>query len=233
MTSSNLLDWSNRQLRWPRALEDRAGFRHSGFRLAYSDCQRGSTGPEVTVESARGTIAFVDACRSIRILATMTKDEADKLKLEKASFYFREFSGKRNFAPPTDQSTWYQLINVELANGGKLFGDDVGVIKAWTHPGAKEIALTPYVIAEIKRVVGAHEWQEHYNAAMWVGKAIAQVVGLDPVDDKPAIERALKALLASGALKRTPGKTANRKPTMLVVPGEDAPVQQTAQPPGE
>jgi hypothetical protein len=35
----------HRQLRWPRALEDRADFRHPAFRLAYSDCQGGSTGP--------------------------------------------------------------------------------------------------------------------------------------------------------------------------------------------
>jgi hypothetical protein len=151
----------------------------------------------------------------------MTKEEADKLKLKNASFHFREFSGKRNFAPPSDQSTWYELLNVLLDNS-KLFGDEVGVVKAWAHPGAKDIELTPYVIAEIKRVVGAHEWQEHYNAALWVGKAIAEVVGLDPVADKSAIERALKALLASGALKRKPGKTSQRKPTMFVVPGEDA-----------
>ena len=69
------------------------------------------------------------------------------------------------------------------------------------------------------------------NASMWVGKAIAQVVGLDPVDDAPAIKRALRALLASGALKRKPGKTPQRKDIMFVVPGEDAPVEAPAQPP--
>jgi hypothetical protein len=42
---------------------------------------------------------FIDACRSVRIRETMPKDQAKKLKLE-PGYYFREFSAKRNFAPP-------------------------------------------------------------------------------------------------------------------------------------
>jgi RecA-family ATPase len=84
-----------------------------------------SGGGERTVESARGASSLIDACRSTRILETMTDREATTLKLEKgkgAKFYFRGFSGRLTFAPPIEKSTWYQLFNIELDNGGALFG---------------------------------------------------------------------------------------------------------------
>jgi hypothetical protein len=181
---------------------------------------RKSGGGEVTVESARGALAFVDACRSVRVLETMTRAEAEKLKLKTGAFHFREFSGKRNFAPPTDQSTWYELVNVTLDNSA-LFGDDVGVVTAWLHPGAKQVELNPYLIGEIKKVVGANEWRDDIRATMWVGKAVAPVLGLSPVDDVVVVKRVIERLINSGVLKRVPGKTGSRHPTMLVVPSDD------------
>ena len=181
---------------------------------------RKSGGGEVTVESARGALAFVDACRSVRVLETMTRAEAEKLKLKTGAFHFREFSGKRNFAPPTDQSTWYELVNVTLDNSA-LFGDDVGVVTAWLHPGAKQVELNPYLIGEIKKVVGANEWRDDIRATMWVGKALAPVLGLSPVDDVVVVKRVIERLINSGVLKRVPGKTSGRHPTMLVVPSDD------------
>ena len=38
-------------------------------------------------------------------------------------FYFRSFNGKRNFAPPADQSDWFKLESIDLRNG-----DNVGVV---------------------------------------------------------------------------------------------------------
>jgi hypothetical protein len=184
---------------------------------------RKSGGGEVTVESARGALAFVDACRSVRVLETMTKAEAEKLKLKTGAFHFREFSGKRNFAPPTDQSTWYELVNVELDNAGGWIGggDAVGVVAAWVHPGAKQVELTPYHISEIKKAVGANQWRYDVRADMWVGIAVAPVLGLSPIDDVVVVKRVIERLIGSGALKRVPGKTRGRHPTMLVVPGDD------------
>jgi hypothetical protein len=191
---------------------------------------RKSGGGEVTVESARGALAFVDACRSVRVLETMTKAEAEKLKLKTGAFHFREFSGKRNFAPPADQSTWYELVSVTLNNGvgedamvvdDRLLGDAVGVVTAWAHPGAKQVELHPYHIGEIKKVVGANEWRDDIRAAMWVGKAVAQVLGLSPVDDASVLKRLVEKLIANGALKRKPGKTRERKDAVFVVPADD------------
>jgi hypothetical protein len=61
---------------------------------------RKGNGTEATVESVRGAQAFIDACRSVRVLDTMAKEEAKKLGVL-GGYYFREFSGKRNFAPPS------------------------------------------------------------------------------------------------------------------------------------
>jgi hypothetical protein len=187
-------------------------------------------GEEITIESIRGATAIVDACRSSRILVNMTKAEADKLHHNQKDprFYFQEFSGRRTFAPPAHEATWYELASITLDNS-PLFGDDLGVVTPWLHPGAKEIELEPYIIGKIKEVVGANQWRDDIRANMWVGKAVAQVVGLDPVDDASALKRAVQALLRSGALKRVPGKKGNREPTILVVPGDDAPDQQPGQ----
>jgi hypothetical protein len=97
---------------------------------------RKSGGERVTIETTRGAIAFVDACRSARVLETMpTKEHAELVEVQPemlpAGFYFRAFNGKRNFAPPADQSDWYKLESVLLRNG-----DNVGVVTAWQYPAS-------------------------------------------------------------------------------------------------
>jgi hypothetical protein len=88
---------------------------------------RKSNGEGATVDSARGASSFVDACRSVRILETMTKAEAEKWDIQNPRKYFKEFNGKRNFAPSADDSDWFELVSVMLDNGG-MFGDDIGVV---------------------------------------------------------------------------------------------------------
>jgi hypothetical protein len=80
-------------------------------------------------------MAFVDSCRSARILQTMTAKEHEQVAkvqpgLRPPGFYFRSFNGKRNFAPPADLSDWFRLESVELRNG-----DNVGVVTPWVYPG--------------------------------------------------------------------------------------------------
>jgi hypothetical protein len=58
-----------------------------------------------------------------------------------AGYYFRCYNGKRNFAPPADQSDWFELKSVTLRNG-----DDVGVATVWPYPGTL-ISLTPETVA--------------------------------------------------------------------------------------
>ena len=184
---------------------------------------RKSGGEEASVESARGAIAFVDACRSVRILETMTKNEATKLKLQEgtSSRYFREFLGKLNFAPKEDQSTWYKLENVLLENAGALFGDEVGVVTRWTHPGAEEPKLSPDIIQKIRKAVG-HElvWRNYVTAEMWIGEAIAPVLDLNADADMYEVKKAVKKLIEMNVLKKVRGKNAKREEKWFVVAAE-------------
>jgi hypothetical protein len=182
---------------------------------------RKAGGGEVTIESARGAQAFVDACRSVNVMEIMTKEEAKKSGIEeqRRKYYFRAFSGNLNFAPPMDQSDWFEFKSMNL-NNGPLFGDDVGVATSWTHPGVKKADLSPGTIAEIKRAVGTEQyWREHQLAAVWVGKAIAPILGLD--HDETGVQmlkKTIKELITMKALKTSPGRDSKRRePTMFVV----------------
>ena len=103
----------------------------------------------------------MDACRSVRILETMTKEEALKLKLEHSSYYFRAFNGKLNFARPVEQSDWFRFENVALDNH-PVFGDEVGVATHWVHPGTLEAVLSDITLIQIKAEVGQDPiWREN------------------------------------------------------------------------
>lgn len=182
-------------------------------------------GEEASSESARGARAFVDAIRAVRVLETMTKEEAKKLNIENPGYYFSSFSGKRNCAPPASDSTWYRSENVELNNGGWLFGDDVGVVTSWTHPGAQDLDLTPERIIAVQREVAKVRWREDVRADMWVGKAVALALGLDAIDDR--VKKVLKRLIRDQFLRFEPGKDENYHDRCFVVvgpgPGPSAP----------
>lgn len=164
-----------------------------------------------TVDSARGASSFIDACRSVRVLETMTKEEAAKQKIDNPKRYFRAFSGKLNFAPPTDKSTWYWLVSVPILNGSMDYfsadggngGDDVGVVEAWELPSMVDVEVTPEQLAAIKDAVkqGNGEWRDDMRAEMWVGKAIAPVLGLDADDAKPKLRKLIKKLVGENELK--------------------------------
>jgi hypothetical protein len=156
----------------------------------------------------------------------MTAEEGKKQKIGNYRQYFRAFSGKLNFAPPTEKSDWYQTMSVPVMNGrlpyidpyGGNGGDDVGVVEAWSRPEAEE--LTPENIEAIKNEVAKAEWRQDVRAGMWVGKAIAPIIGLDPELDKDQIKQIIRELIFQKVLKTTPGKTRDRKSCVFVVPGD-------------
>ena len=180
---------------------------------------RKSGGGEVSVESARGAAAFVDTCRSVRILETMTQAEADKLSLSNhPGFFFREFSGKRNFAPPAEDSVWYRHVSVPLHNQSS---DNVGVVERWQRPEAKSVELTEDNIKQITERVAAGQYRENIQAEAWVGKPVAEVLGLDPEDDKASVKKTIKQLLKEGVLARKQLLDPNRRALKtFIVPGD-------------
>ena len=177
---------------------------------------RKSGGAEVTVESSRGAIAFVDACRSIRILETMTKSEAERLKVERPNSYFKSYNGKRNFAPPAELSEWYRIQSVKLNDG---FGDDIGVVTPWQHPGAAATAADIDLGPACRQIgaVGATPWRGHFSAEMWIGNPIAKVLRLDADSDKFTIQKVIKKLLNMNVLATVVAKDRQRHDRPFIV----------------
>jgi hypothetical protein len=177
---------------------------------------RKSNGQETTIDTVRGASSFADACRSVRVLETMTKTEAKGLGIENASGYFRSFSGKLSFAPPSDKSDWFHFVNVTLNNcrlfpGEEFLGDEVGVVEAWDHPskGGETVDLSIDEIAEVQREIASSEWREDMRADMWAGKAIASALNID-VDEKLKLKAILAKLLLTKVLKRVTRKDKTR-----------------------
>src|SRR5262249_60910026 len=109
---------------------------------------RKAGGEKVTIESAGGASAIIDACRSARALEKMTAKEHEELltiapDMLSAGHYFRAYHGKLSFAPPADQSDWYAIENITLANG-----DDVGTVTQWKYP-ASQAAINPAVTQQL------------------------------------------------------------------------------------
>ena len=98
------------------------------------------------------------------------------------------------------------------------FGDEVGVVDRWLHPGANHPDLSADKVDQIKAAVGtAPRWREYPTAEMWVGKAVAPVLGLDPVDDAVELKVRLRQLIRTGVLKVIYGTDARESLIRLFV----------------
>jgi RecA-family ATPase len=157
---------------------------------------RKNGGDKASVESVRGAGSFVDSCRSVRVLETMTNKERDEIiqikpDLKPAGFYFKMFAAKRNFAPPADQADWYVHESVKLRNARSEFendGDDVGVVAMWRYP---KIDLPKMDENNVERVLAAIKqdgpWRADRRAKeRWVGVPVARALVLDLLDKRAA-----------------------------------------------
>jgi hypothetical protein len=170
-------------------------------------------GNEVTAESARGGKAFADACRVIRAINRMTPDEGGKAGVDNHRLYFRTLNDKGSMQPPADSSDWFKLVSVNIGNGplgGP--GDSVGVVTKWEWPDPLA-GITGADFDKVAAVIRSDRWRENSQAKMWVGRAVARALELDPENkaDKAKIAGLLKVWRASGALVAVEGKDENRE----------------------
>src|SRR5262249_48957036 len=134
-------------------------------------------------------------------------------------YYFRSFNGKRNFAPPADQSYWFKLENIKPRNWTSDFeddGDNIGVVTPWHYPRFDMPRITP---ADIDRVLMATRaggpWRADARSTteQWVGVAVARALTLDL--RHPAAKRAandlIKELLRTGRLIQIKGRGPHRE----------------------
>lgn len=95
--------------------------------------RKGSSG---SADDLMGATALRATFRATRILAKMSKDEADNLGLDEEWRYIRIAGTKENYAPPPDKTPWFKLESVHLGNATDLYpdGDSIGVARLWTAP---------------------------------------------------------------------------------------------------
>jgi hypothetical protein len=173
---------------------------------------------EVTTESSRGGSSQTDACRVVRTVNRMTKQEAKDAGIDNPRSYFRTYNDKANFAPPVEKSDWFKLESVDLGNGPMgLPGDSIGVVTEWEWPDATA-GMTAADFDKVAAEVRGGKWRENIQADNWVGHAIAEALGLDL--DVPAhkakVRAALKMYLAAGTLVIVEGVDHLRKPKKFV-----------------
>lgn len=177
---------------------------------------------DVTADDARGASALLAAVRSARTLNQMSKEDAEKAKVEQPRSHVRVDDVKANLAPPAEGARWFKLVSVPLDNGtDEQLGDDVGVVTSWKWPDPNEDVTIDDVRAALMRVAQG-EWRLDQQAKNWVGHAIAEALGQD--SDQPSVRSAMKLLvrkwISEGWLKVVRRRDAKRMEREFVEPGE-------------
>lgn len=172
---------------------------------------------EVDSNSARGAVALTAACRSVLTLNRMSKEEADGWNIvgEERRRFFRVYDDKNNRAPPADDSEWFRIESVPLANG-----DNIGVVVPWNPPDVFDGVTTEHLV-QVQGMVAVKAKEEggvraDIRATRWIGKLIIDVLGGDREDkaDRRRAKKIFAAWLANGAFEieeRKDGKGADRE----------------------
>ena len=158
----------------------------------------------------------------------MTKKERNDLlvavpDIGQAGWYFREFNGKRNFAPPAEESNWYRYVSVELDNAPDFMsgGDNVGVATAWAYPKLDlSVAKSPIgKEAALSAIAAGGPWRKDQRSKgePWVGVPIAEALGLDLTD--PRVRKEVAKLVTewtqAGLLREVEGTRPQGEPAGL------------------
>lgn len=146
-------------------------------------------GTEASVDDVRGASSIIGACRSVRIVASMAKEEAERYGLpedERRGFIWLQ-NGKANMLPPTHARRWMHLVSVDLGNARPpLESDKVGVPIAWEPPdAAAELSSAQFRAIRLAITTAPqplNTLRADVRANGWVGKLIAQALELDPAE---------------------------------------------------
>ena len=161
--------------------------------------RKAQNGQSASYGDARGASALTDAARHVRRLMSMTYEEARNGGVDEADRwrYSREGDSKDNLAPPSRDSSWRQMISVQLDNG-----DNVGVPEPWEWPDPFD-EITVADLNAVQTAIGKGEWREDVRSKNWAGIAIADVLQLDPAlaENKGKIKQLLAVWIQNRELK--------------------------------
>lgn len=206
--------------RWKRLAID------AGCAVVLVHHSRKNNNSETTVEDSRGASSLMNAARIGLTLNRMSKKEADSFGIsdqaEQRSI-FRVDNGKANRSP-ADKAAWFKIESVDIGNGtAKRPADKVGAVASWTAPDPFENVTTEH-LKQVQAIVAGGNCRAHPEAQDWVGKAIAEVVGLDVDDpaDKGKAKSIFKTWEKNGKFRTETRQDKNRKDRPFVVVGEPA-----------
>jgi hypothetical protein len=168
---------------------------------------------EVTVESSRGAKSKTDACRVVRAVNRMSKEEGERAAVENPRLYFRTYNDKANLQPPADKSEWFRLESVDLGNGPMGSpGDSIGVVTTWQWPDPLA-GMTGADFDRVAAVIKAGRYRENVQAGSWVGKAVAEVLDMDAGNkaDRAKIIGMLAVWRKAGSLVAVEGQDEKRE----------------------
>jgi hypothetical protein len=181
---------------------------------------RKTGGAEITVEDARGASALHDAARSMRALNRMSEDEAKKAGIDNPRLYFRtdDAGNKISMKPPASGATWFKLASVGLGNQrADRPEDNVGVATRWEWPDA-HAGLPAGVEQIVQAAVNSGKWRAHPQAKQWVGKRLAEPLGLDAEEkhDKERLKTIIADYIERGILETFTAPDENSDPREFV-----------------
>ncbi|HEX4080095.1 MAG TPA: AAA family ATPase [Rhizomicrobium sp.] len=177
-----------------------------------------------SADEVRGAGAFVNAARSVRRLARMTKDEAARSGVDDRRRFFRVIPGaKANLTLHSDEAQWRELVSIDLGNGDADHpADRVQAVAAWRFPDAANDCSQDQLGAIIE-CLRSGTYRESSQAKEWAGNAVAGVLGLDLSDEgaKASIKSALRKWAHQGRLKVIErGDEKARKIFKFIVPAD-------------
>ena len=179
-------------------------------------------GVKGTAESARGASALTAAARTVLVLNRMDESEAAKFGIDDLAECRRYFSVQddKHNRTRAEAADWYRLHSQSLGNGGADGGDSVGVAKPWTPPDLLSDAI-PTNLHAVQVAVNAGVWRRDWQSPDWVGKAIADIVGLsaNSKPDRARINAMLKRWIDIKALREVTRVDSRRRPRTFVEVG--------------
>jgi hypothetical protein len=172
---------------------------------------------EITTADARGATALINKVRMSRVLNPMTATLAQQARVSEDERwqYFRIDIGKRNIVPP-GKANWFKIISVPCANG-----QDTPTVVPWKFPGVFDAITTDHMhLVRDKAAKG--QYRKDSRSEDWIGRAVAEVTGLDPDDDADLkqIKAMLKVWFSNGVLATEERLDAERHKRVFVVPGD-------------
>ena len=169
---------------------------------------RKNGGAETSADDMRGAGAILGSVRSLRLVTTMSRDEAASLGVseDKRGFYkWANPHGKASLVPPASRRDWYFMRSVDLLNAtGTHPSDSVGVATRWTAPGAFD-DVTLEQVREVWTAIGAADPLSDARVSVqsdgWIGKLIARTLGLDLDEAQGQIKQMIQQWRVDRALR--------------------------------